>query len=151
MFPVVPVAEQLADFVDHTARWLAAGNTIVVHLFKNNIVPTPANVLADFTEVVVGDFPGYAPQAIVLTGTPFLNGGGNAEQIFSDALFQPSSDPIAPLTVYGYFVVSHPLAGADVLLYSKRFDNPPIVAHATDAVACDPDLSQVAFSAPTTE
>jgi hypothetical protein len=122
-----------------------------VHLFKNNIVPTPATVLADYTEMLVGDFPGYAPIAITAGGTPFINGAGNAEQIFSDPVFQPSADPVAPVTVYGYFVTIHPLVGADTLLYGKRFDTPPIITSATQAVPCDPDVSQAAFSSPTTE
>jgi len=136
---------------DHLSRWTGAGNTLLVHLFKNNLVPTPANVLADYTEVLVGDFPGYAAIAITASGTPFIDGAGNAAQIFTDPVFQPSADPAVPLTVYGYFVTIHPVAGPDTLLYAKRFDTPPIITSATQAVPCDPDVSQVAFSALTTE
>jgi hypothetical protein len=150
-FPVVPVAEQIHGFNDHLSRWLGAGNTLLVHLYKNNFTPNPANVLADYSEVLVGDFPGYAPIAISTSGTPFIDGSGSAAQIFTDPLFQPSSAPAAPVTVYGYFVTIHPLAGPDTLLYGKRFDVPVIVSLGTDAVPCDPDLSQVAFSAPKTE
>jgi hypothetical protein len=150
-FPVVPLSEQILGLSDHITRWFSAGSTLLVHLFKNNIVPTPLNVLADYTEVLVGDFPGYAPVAITQSGTPFINGVGNATQIFTDPVFQPSSDPAVPVTIYGYFVTIHPVAGPDTLLYGKRFDVPPIISSGTQAVACDPDNSQVAFSAPTTE
>jgi hypothetical protein len=151
MFPVVPLQEQLDSFTDHLTRWLGAGQTMVVHLYKNNLNPNPENVLADFTEVLVGDFPGYAAVPVVVSGTPFINGFGNAEQVFTDPVFQPSSDPPVPITIYGYYVTLHPVAGPDTLLYSKRFDTPPVLNSATQAVACDPDLSQVAFSAPFTE
>src|SRR5690242_10893115 len=151
MFPVVPLAEQIAGMTDHLSRWTAAGATILVHLFGNNLNPTPANVLADYIEIVSGDFPGYTSQAITPTGTPFIDGGGNAQQVFTDPVFQPSADPVAPVTVYGYFVTIHPVVGADTLLYGKRFDTPPVITSATQAIACDPDVSQVAFTAPTTE
>lgn len=150
-FPAVPLAEQILSMSDHLSRWLGGGNTLLVHLYKNNLVPTPQNVLADFTEVLVGDFPGYAPVAITQSGTPFINVGGNAEQIFSDPVFQPSSDPVAPVTIYGYFVTIHPVVGADTLLYAVRFDAPPVIISHTQAVACDPDVSQVAFTSPTTQ
>ncbi len=151
MFPAVPFQEQIDGLTDHITRWTAAGNTILVHLFKNNFTPTPASVLTDYTEVLVADFPGYAAIAITQSGTAFINGGGNAEAVFSDPLFQPSSAPTAPITVYGYFVTLHPVAGPDTLVYGKRFDTPRIVSLATDAVPCDPDISQVAFTAPTSE
>lgn len=149
--PVVPLAEQLLGITDHLNRWTGGGNTVVVHLFKNNLVPTPANVLADYTEVLTADFPGYAAIAITPSGTPFINGAGNGEQVFTDPVFQPTADPPTPLTVYGYFVTIHPLVGSDTLLYGKRFDVPPTIISHTQAVPCDPDISQVAFSAPTTE
>lgn len=149
--PVVPLAEQLLGLSDHLSRWTGGGNTLLVHLFKNNLVPTPNNVLADYTEVLVGDFPGYAPIAITASGTPFINGAGNAEQVFTDPVFQPSADPVSPLTVYGYFITLHPLVGADTLLYGKRFTTPFIIISHTQAIPCDPDVSQVAFSAPNDE
>jgi hypothetical protein len=151
MFPVVPLAEQILSLQDHLDRWLGGGNTLLVHLYKNNLTPSPQNVLADYTEVLVGDFPGYAPVAITPSGTPFINGAGDAEQIFTDPVFQPTADPTVPLVVYGYFVTIHPTVGADTLLYGKRFDSPPTISFATQAVATDPDISQVAFSAPATE
>jgi hypothetical protein len=151
MFPAVPIAEQILGMSDHLTRWLGGGNTLLVHLFKNNFTPTPFNVLADYVEVLVADFPGYAPIAITPSGTPFLNGAGNAQAVFSDPLFQPSSAPVSPVTVYGYFVTIHPVAGPDTLLYGVRFDAPVIVSLASDAVPCDPDVSQVAFTSPVSQ
>jgi hypothetical protein len=151
MFPSVPSPEQVLCLSDHLSRWLGAGNTLLVHLYKNNLVPAPSNILADFVEVLIADWPGYAPIAITTSGSPFIGGDGNAAQIFSDPVFQPSADPGAPVTVFGYFVTIHPVAGPDTLLYSKRFDTPPIITTALQAVTCDPDVSQAAFTSPRTE
>jgi hypothetical protein len=151
MFPVVPKAELILDANDHLNRWTGAGNVIRVHLYSNNLTPTPLNVLADFTEMNNVEFPGYVPIATAPSGTPFINAVGQAEVVFTDPLFQPSADPPAPVTAYGYFVTIHPLVGADTLIYSKRFDAPVIVTFATDAVLCDPDLAVLPFTAPKTE
>lgn len=151
MFPAVPLAEQIAGLSDHLSRWTAAGATILVHLFKNNFTPTPASVLADYTEMTSGDFPGYASIPITGTGTPFINAQGNAEQVFSDPVFQPASDPPTPITVYGYFVTMHPTIGSDSLIYGVRFDAPLTISLATQAVPIDPDISQVAFSSPASQ
>jgi hypothetical protein len=148
MKPVVPVLEQIAGLNDHISRWQAAGQVLHAHLYKNNFSPSPTSVLADFTEVLVGDFPGYAPITVITSGTPFIDGTGAAQQVWSDPVFQPSADPAVPLTVFGYFITLHPVAGADTLLYGVRFSNPPTVLSATDAVKLDPDTNQVAFSSP---
>lgn len=54
------LAEDLAIIVAHD-------DPIQVRLFKNNITPTVANVLGDFTEA---DFTGYASQPLVYSGAP---------------------------------------------------------------------------------
>lgn len=151
MFPVVPKTEQLLAFTDHINRWLGGGNVLRCHLFVNNFVPSPDNVLADYTEEDNVNFPGYAPIALTQSGTPFINPSGNVEQVWSDPLFQPSADPPTPQTIYGYFVTIHPLVGADTLLYGVKLDVPVIVGHATDAVLIDPDQSQVAVSSPASQ
>ncbi len=146
MFAVVPFTEVLQNLLAViTDRWLPFG-TLKVHLFTNNIVPTPANVLADFVEPTGVNLPGYAPIPIAQVGTPFIDLAGHAVQFWTDAVFQPSASPPAPLTIYGYFVVDHNGAGPTVLLWSVRFDNPVIVALDSDSVRCDPDISQPPFS-----
>jgi hypothetical protein len=148
LLPVVPVAEQVAGLQDHITRWTAGGQLLHAHLFTNNITPSIYNELADFTEVTVLEFPGYAPLAITPSGTVFMTPLPAAVQIFSDPVFQPSGALSGPVTVYGYFVTLHPLTGADTLLYSVKFTTPVIVQFATDAVALDPDIQQGPFTSP---
>lgn len=151
MFPAVPKAEQVLGMTDHLNRWLAAGNTLLCHLYKNNFSPDQNATLADFTEVLIADMPGYAPITVTPSGTPYIDVLDNCVQIFSDPVFQPSADPPVPLTVYGYYITIHPVAGPDTLLYGKRLDTPPVLTSATDAIALDPDISQAAFTSPETE
>jgi hypothetical protein len=151
MFPVFPYAEQVADFQDHLTRWLAAGQTLLCHLFTNNYTPTPGDNLATYTELTAGAFPGYAAKTVATSGTPFIGPDNATWQIFNDIVFQPSSDPSTPVTIYGFFVSLHPTTGPDTLLYAVRFDSPPTISHSTQSVLCEPDLSQAAITAPATQ
>jgi hypothetical protein len=140
MFIVVPQAEAVLEMADHLARWLGAGQTILVHLYTNNLVPSNANVLTDYVELTAGAFPGYAAALTGQVGTPFLNGAGNVEQTMQDVQFQPSADPAGPVTIYGFFLTLHPVAGPDTLLGGCRFDAPPVISSHTQAVVVDPDV-----------
>jgi hypothetical protein len=151
MFPVVPVLEDIAGLLDRVTRWTAGGNTVLVHLFTNNLVPNQNNVLGDFVELTNVQFPGYVAQAIAPVGTPYINGASIAEQDWTDPLFQPTLVPPAPVTIYGYYVTLHPLVGVDTLVYSKKFDVPKIVQFVTDGVLLDPDIMEPPFTAPHTE
>lgn len=151
MFFVVPTTEALQGMTDHVTRWTAAGQTILVHLYTNNLTPSPQNVLADYIELTVGAFPGYVAKQSTPNGTPFINSAGQAEQQMSDVLFQPASNPASPVTIYGAFFTLHPAAGPDTLLGGVRFDNPFVINSSTQAVPVDPDLSQVALTSPITQ
>lgn len=151
MLPVVPVKELVQEMTDLVTRWTAGGNTVLVHLYTNNLNPTPNNVLGDFIELTNVAFPGYAAQPITPVGTPFINAQAFAEQDWADLVFQPNAAPPGIITIYGYFVTLHPLAGPDTLVYAKRFDVPKIVQFITDAVTIDPDISEPPFTAPRSE
>jgi hypothetical protein len=151
MFPVFPYSEQILDFTDHVTRWLAAGQTLLCHLYGNNYTPTPNDTAASYTEITSGAFPGYAAKTLAQDGTPFIGGDNNTWQVFADAVFQPSSAPSSPVTVYGFFVTLHPVSGPDVLLYAVRFDVPPVIATGTQAVICNPNLSQPPITAPASQ
>lgn len=151
MFLVVPTAEALLGMSDHVTRWTGSGQTILVHLYTNNLTPSPANVLADYIELTSGAFPGYVAKMTTPNGTPFINAAGNAEQQMSDVLFQPASNPAAPVTIYGAFLTLHPTVGADTLLGGLRFDTPFIITTSTQAVPVDPDMSQAPLTSPITQ
>lgn len=151
MFVVVPVTEAILEMSDHTSRWLGAGQTILAHLYTNNLTPSNQNVLADYTELLAGAFPGYASQAVAAVGTPFINGAGGIEQQLQDVNFQPTSDPAAPVTIYGFFLTLHPVAGADTLLGGCKFDSPYVISSHTQAVPVDSDLVCSPVTSPLTQ
>jgi hypothetical protein len=65
---------------------LAAYVGAKLNLFSNNITPTPANVLADFTACI---FSGYAPKTV--TWSPgFFDANGVAVSSSGELLFQQS-------------------------------------------------------------
>jgi hypothetical protein len=117
----------------------------VIELYKNNLNPTPFNVVADFTLVTVLDMPGYAAQPLTAADGVFIDNLGNAEQVFDAGVFVASAAPGAPLTVYGYFVTN---AAGTVVLFSERFAVPVIVANAFDAVQVDPSVVKAPMASP---
>jgi hypothetical protein len=151
MLFVVPSAEAILEMTDHTARWLGAGQTILAHLYMNNLVPSNANVLTDYTELTAGAFPGYAAAATGLVGLPFLNAAAQIEQQLQDVNFQPSSDPAGPVTIYGFFLTLHPVAGPDTLLGGCRYDVPYVISSHTQAVPVEPDVICLPVTSPATQ
>lgn len=151
MLVIVPVAEAIAEMSDHLARWLGSGQTILCHLYTNNLTPSPLNVLTDYVELTSGAFPGYAAVATAEVGTPFINGQGNKQVTLQDVQFQPSSDPATPVTIYGFFMTLHPVSGPDTLLGGCKYDTPVIISSHTQAVIVDPDLSEAPVTSPATQ
>jgi len=83
-------------------------------LFKNDIVPTPSNVLADFTEA---DFTGYAQQSPVF-GAVVIDENGIPVAPASST-FTASGSAITN-TVYGMYL----LDSTGALVGAARFDSP---------------------------
>lgn len=102
---------------------LMINNNDTLHLFKNNFNPTKNNVLGDFTEVTVVDFPGYAPQQVGAPAGPGRDVDGNWENNAIAALqWIVNGVPLpAGIPVYGVFLTDN--AGA-LLKGFYRFANP---------------------------
>ena len=73
--------------------------TLVLRLFKNNLTPTNASVLSDFTEA---DFTGYA--AITLTGGSWTTTPGAPSIATYVAQTFTCSAAGAAQTIYGYYI-----------------------------------------------
>jgi hypothetical protein len=111
-----------------TAIELAMGTAVTglvhVHLYTNNLVPTKANVLADFTELTNIEVPGYAAKsANWWAGVPFRRNDGQWEDPSSlaDPSFIATGPPPAPQIVYGIYLTDSTDA---ILLGSGAFVAP---------------------------
>jgi hypothetical protein len=114
MNTVYPKARPLADLNALVALAIYVGAKL--HLYSNDLTPTPANVLADFTEVVAS---GVVAQTITWSpafydvNTLAVSSGG--EKLYTQT--GGTGD-----VCYGVFLTD--TAGA-VLLWSARLDAPP--------------------------
>lgn len=92
-----------------------------VHLFQNDIIPTPTSLISEFTEA---DYDGYAAKDLVVTSPPsaFVSEFGDVIAQFPHVVFQPTGTT-TPNTIYGWWLQGPGgLGGADILLYARRFD-----------------------------
>jgi hypothetical protein len=90
-----------------------------IHLYVNNLVPSPVNVLGDFAEA---SFPGYAPIALLGKITvPRKLRDGVYSMAASPLAFLPSADDAFP--VYGWYVT---LAGSLAFAMAYGFPVPII-------------------------
>lgn len=92
-----------------------------INLFKNDVTPGHATVLADLT---LADFGGYAQKNMT---TPVvgaaLDANGRAVITWDEVTFTRTGGP--DNTIYGYYVANNDGA----LLWCERFDNPvPVTA-----------------------
>lgn len=85
-------------------------------LFKNDVTPTVATILANLT---VADFSGYA-NATLAWGTPFINGSDKGE-IDATQLTWTHNGGGTSNTIYGFYVVN---AAETILIYAERFPAP---------------------------
>lgn len=111
----------------------ASTGVVHIHLFTNNITPSKANVLADFTELTTTEVPGYAPaSANWYAGVPLRLNSGAWES--PDSLADPNftcstSAPPSPQIVYGWFATDSTDA---ILLGSGVFGSPYIFSSIGD-------------------
>jgi hypothetical protein len=87
-----------------------------LHLFQNNINPSPASLLADFTEAT---FDGYAAGSMPLSGGPYRR-PDNSFSIASTFSFNMSGS-VTPNVIYGYYVTDFTNAQ---LIAATKFSNP---------------------------
>jgi len=104
------------DLTSKKAGDLAAAT---VHLFTNNITPTPLNVIGDFTEAT---FTGYAPVAVTGWGANASPPDGSVNADSTNVITFVGPSDASGQTIFGYFVKSAGLGTP--LIYSARFAAP---------------------------
>lgn len=127
----------LRKSLDVVCTVLATGTT-VLHLFQNDVIPTPDMVAGDFVEA---DYTGYATVDVEEIGVSYDNADGDAERSFTSGHFQPTASTVTN-TVYGYYLTTGVAAfgGAGSLLKAERFDAPVPLLGTADAVDVTPVL-----------
>jgi hypothetical protein len=104
-----------ADTVMFPAGWL-------VRLYTNNLIPTKANVIGDFTELTNVEVPGYAAVAGAWSGTPLRKQDGSWEDGGAGPLdYIASGAPPSPQIVYGWYATD---AAKTTLIGSGAFPAP---------------------------
>ena len=112
----IPLEGSLASATAYRTRLANS----VVHLFKSSFVPTPSNVLADYTENEA-DFSGYAAITITAWNTPIL--GPVSGYMIVSPLVQfvvETADPMVTNTIGGMYLVD----SAGVCRRTIIFDQP---------------------------
>lgn len=100
------------------------------HLYTNNITPTPASVLADFTECSIA---GYASQAVTSSGWSInASAPGQYKGTNTTVSFTMTSSG----TVYGLYVTD----GVGALVWSEKFDTPLVFGDLGGTVTIEPTL-----------
>jgi hypothetical protein len=111
-------------------------NTCSLRLFKNNLVPTDANVVGDFTEVsAAGGDTGYAAGGVAPGFTVATLNGAFQGQIVAPTVTWVFTFSAGGFTVYGYYVVD-PATG--LLVYSERAAAPFTVTAAGQTFSVTP-------------
>jgi hypothetical protein len=108
------------------------GGAYLLHLYTNPLVPTPQNVLADFTELTAGQAASYAPITAGTANSPCTNQDGSwNDGPIGSAPFLAGALAGGPVTVYGIFVTD--TTGA-ILLGSVSFPVPFTFAKPSDGM-----------------
>lgn len=92
--------------------------SLKIHLFKNDIVPSPATLLTDFVEA---DFDGYAAVAVLAVDYPgfYIMPDGSVLGIFPKNILFEDTGNVTPNTIFGVYITN---TGSTALLASIRFD-----------------------------
>lgn len=99
-----------------------------LHLFSNNINPTPTNVVGDFTIAV---FTGYTDPLTVVWGTPFVSDDGEWWEFTGTYTIICTAAPVAPLQVFGVYMTDTTNA---IYLGADLFTTPQNIVNVGDAV-----------------
>jgi len=105
--------------------------TAEMHLYTNDITPTPDALEADFTEA---DFGGYAAKAITWEA-PYIDGAGLVHAVGNVTTFVCTGTP--PNDIYGYYVIG---AGGEYLGGARFDDAPRPVPGAGYGISADVDI-----------
>lgn len=124
---VVPTTYQLLQLAAIKAAMLDLGT---LHLFQNDITPTPLTVIGDLVEA---DFDGYAAVAITAFEAPFLDPQNLATVYGILAMFQ-ATGATTPNQIFGAYFVD---VNTD-LAFVYRFPQPIQIAAAGNAVPVVP-------------
>jgi hypothetical protein len=89
-------------------------NHYLVCLFQNNFVPTPANVLADFTEATFAGYARLSTASAFGVSAKVIDG----EYQSNSSLFTFTASGSTPQTVYGTFIADPTFTN---VLYSEAF------------------------------
>jgi len=109
-----------------------APETLICHLFKNNITPSDTDILTTFTEAVFG---GYASVSL----TPATWGAAAAGTITYGAQLTFTCNAAATDDIYGYYINQ---TTSTVLMWAERDASAPfLVRNSGDAVKLTPVLS----------
>lgn len=87
----------LARVLDDNRDWR---NTLTLHLYVNDRVPTPTDILSDYVEA---SFPGYAPQTMTGWTSAIIIADGIAQSQDDLHTFSCSSTPVPSQSVYGTY------------------------------------------------
>lgn len=110
------VVSKGGSILDLNARRTSFLNTTVIHLFKNDYIPTLNTILADLVEA---DFSNYTSLNLSWPNAVFLN-GINQAQTNADPVSWVQQDPLGIFnTVFGYYVTR-----SGGLLWAERFAAP---------------------------
>lgn len=108
--------------------------TVDLHLYQNDMAPSPSSVLADFTEA---DYDGYAEETITpATWAVFLQGISQAVAVGPGVVFSPTGST-TPNVIYGYYVTDN--TGAR-LLWAERFAEPKVMNGVTTGFTLVPAI-----------
>jgi len=125
--PVYPTALQLSALTAMLATFFDDGDdSAEIRLFGNDIAPDINSAVGSFTQPT---FTTYAGIPLVMS-LPFLNDQLVAIAASQTVLWRCTVAPVAPVTVYGIYVVD--LAGN--LFMAQRFDTPQIIQRVGDTI-----------------
>jgi outer membrane lipoprotein SlyB len=114
--------QDLSDTLkDNTTGSGILNSGLVMRLFTNNITPTNANVIGDFTEAT---FAGYSSQTLGAWSAPSVT--AHVGKVSGAAL--TFTITAGSQTVYGYYVTD---AGNTKLYFAERDPNAPVALAAT--------------------
>jgi len=108
--------------------------TVDLHLYQNDMAPSPSSVLGDFTEA---DYDGYAEETITPgTWAVFLQGISQAVAVGPGIVFSPTG-ATTPNVVYGYYVTDNTNTR---LLWAERFAEPKVMNGVTTGFTLVPAI-----------
>lgn len=109
---------------------------VKARLYKNDFSPTPASVLADFTEAT---YSGYAAQEISPMSEPEETPSGKVRSQSAELTFSHNGG-VTGNQIYGYFVTLETIDGTK-LWFGGRYEGAPLAMQsATDEIVFSVDV-----------